>query len=169
MHIAFVSHTHSNSHSHTSASPTQTHHLLCGCIHCRSWMSAWNEIEMLPEDESFFECLRVCERDREFVLVAPNLFNICEGGMKSGEIRGNKASRIVWWWTWITSICVMLWALSHLSSLEVRWLSKTLTSACSGILNECFLLLIITSSEADGIVASQCNIFFYSTAELSSW
>lgn len=166
MHI--VSHTHSNSHSHTSASPTQTHHLLCGCIHCRSWVSAWNEIEMLPEDESFFECLRVCERDGEFVLVALNLFNICEGGMKLGEIRGNKASRIVWWWTWITSICVMLWALSYLSSLEVRRLSVMLTFAYSGILNECFLLLINISSKADGIVASQCNIL-YSTAELSSW
>ncbi len=49
---------------------------------------------MLPEDESLFECLRVCERDN-LELVALNLFNICVGGMKSGKIRGNNASRIV--------------------------------------------------------------------------
>lgn len=106
--------THLNSHSHTSASPTQTHHLLYGCIYCRSWVRTWNEIEMLPEDESLFECLRVCERDGEFVLVALNLFNIRVGGMKSGKIRGNNASRIVWWWTWIMSIHVLLRALFHL-------------------------------------------------------
>ncbi len=50
---------------------------------------------MLPDDESLFECLRLCERDGEFELVALNLFNTCVGGMKSGKIRGNNASRIV--------------------------------------------------------------------------
>jgi len=114
MHIAFVSHTLLNSHSRTPASPTQTHHLLYADV-----STAVHEWVL----EMRWRCslrTRVCLSAWEFVLVALNLFNTPEGGMKLGEIRGNKASRMVWWWTWITSICIMHWALSHLCVLALR-------------------------------------------------
>ncbi len=66
------------------------------------------------------------------------------------------------------SICCSKLSFICVNSLEVRRLSETLTSPCSGILKECCLFSIIISSKADGIITSQCNIL-HSTAGLSSW
>lgn len=127
---------HARAYTFDSASLAQTHGLLWGWICCHSLQSAVKWDSWPPRTRVFFQRLRVCVGVlRVCVSDWESLFNIREGRMKLGEMKGNKASRMVWWWAWITFIYVMLRPLSLcLSSLEVRLLSGMLTSSCSGIL-----------------------------------